>query len=78
MDGFGRLVVNGDEVYEESSSAHECWHQESADHHLSDPQFTTKSGVQTAAKKAVYGRRDGVHKNGRIQQRTAPRMQDYF
>ena len=66
MKRLGCLVVDGDEVDEESGGADHGRHQERADDHLSDPELSTQASVQGSAEEAVNGRSDGVHEDGGV------------
>lgn len=63
-NGARGVVVNGDEVDEESSGANNGWDESRGEHHLPDPLFAAHSRVYGAAEVAVHWRRGGVHEDG--------------
>ena len=72
VKGLGCLVVDSDKVDKEGSCTDTGRDQESSNHHLPDPELATRSGVHATAEVAIDGRRDRVHKNSGVQQRSTP------
>ena len=64
-DGSARVVVDGDEVDDESGATNQDREKEGRQQHLPDPDLSAHLGVEGAAKVAVDRGRSGVHKDSR-------------
>lgn len=69
------MIVDGDEVDKEGSTANQSWQQESTKNHLFDPYLSAQPSIEASAEIAINRAGCCVDEDGCTEQRSPPENQ---